>query len=122
MTTISLKEWQALSRLNAEAKAVIYRLDSELIRLLTIKTDEPTRLLIAGMLRRLEDVSLLYEIHPQSEWVGGPSDDPKNHRLREPNCVGLGRRYFTAEEIEEAGLVCLGPCDWVQKGAEDGGI
>lgn len=52
------------------------------------------------------------ELHPQSEWMGGNSDDPQNHKLREPNICPLPRRYFTPEEIAEAGAVCHGPVQW----------
>ncbi len=54
-----------------------------------------------------------YMYQPQSEWMGGNSDDPKNHKLREPNICPLPHRKFTPEEIEEAGAVCLGPVQWV---------
>jgi len=51
--------------------------------------------------------------HPQSEWVGGDSDNPQNHRLKEPHATGKYlKRYFTPEEIREAGGVCHGPCQW----------
>jgi hypothetical protein len=51
-------------------------------------------------------------VHPQSEWTGGDSDDPKNHTLREPNIVGLGAGHFPKEQLEEAGAKNHGPCDW----------
>lgn len=51
-------------------------------------------------------------VHPQSEWMGGDSNDSNNHKLREPNICPLPRRKFSPEEIEEAGAVCLGPVQW----------
>ena len=59
-------------------------------------------------------------LHPQSEWTGGASDDPKNHKLREPHIVGLNRRYFTPEEVAEAQVECLGPYQWETKEKEQG--
>jgi len=51
-------------------------------------------------------------VHPQSEWMGGNSDSPENHKLREPNCCPAPRRYFTPEEMAEAGAENHGPVSW----------
>ena len=60
-------------------------------------------------------------IHPQSEWMGGDTDNPRNHKLREPDCCGYNGRYFTTEELAEAGAENHGPCHWTfDKGKIDG--
>lgn len=68
-----------------------------------------------------EAMPAAYLFHPQSEWLGGNSDDPENHKLKEPNIAPLPRRRFTDAEVAEAGLVCIGPCQWRQK-EEKGGV
>ena len=35
-----------------------------------------------------------YMTHPQCEWTGGDSSDPKNFKTREPHIVGLQREYI----------------------------
>jgi hypothetical protein len=67
-------------------------------------------------LRGQASLGMLMSVHPQSEWMGGDSDNPKNHKLREPNCCPAPRRYFTAEEMEEVGAENQGPCQWTFKG------
>lgn len=71
-------------------------------------------ILMMKLWEQLHEVSLPSGINPQSEWIGGDSSDPKNHKLREPHIVGgcSSKRYFTDEEIAEAEAVCHGPCDW----------
>ena len=62
-----------------------------------------------------EQSGMLMDTHVQSRWLGGDSDDPRNHTLEEPNCCPMPRRHFTREEIAEAGMVCEGPCQWRKK-------
>jgi hypothetical protein len=62
--------------------------------------------------RLREEASMLCDVHPQSEWMGGASDNPKNHKLREPNCAPMPRRYFTPEEMAEVQAECHGPVQW----------
>jgi hypothetical protein len=38
---------------------------------------------------------LRFDPAPQSEWMGGDSSNPKNFKMREPNCVPLPRGYLT---------------------------
>ncbi len=38
---------------------------------------------------------LMFDPLPQSEWTGGDSSNPKNFKMREPNCVPLPRGYLT---------------------------
>lgn len=109
---ITLKEWLEINRKNDAAKAAIDDLERTLIDLMG-KHDRPEVDLLVQLLNRVDRMGLLSEIYPQSEWVGGDSGDPKNHKLREPNCCGLSnRRYFTEEEIDEVNMQCHGACDW----------
>jgi len=38
--------------------------------------------------------------HIQAEWTGGDSSNPRNHTLREPNWVHMGRR-FPPEDVDK---------------------
>lgn len=114
---ITLKEWrqiaQACEKLQAakdHAARVI--VDIALMHLRAGHTDESEMLL--ELETKLNNIVIdAASVQPQSEWMGGNSHDPKNHRLREPNRCPMPRRHFTAEELAEVGAQCFGPCDWV---------
>jgi len=110
---ISLKDWVHLAETVNEVRHRLRDVDSHLLAMLLKYHDDPKAVeLIVKYLKATDDVCLPSDIHPQSEWMGGDASDPKNHKLREPNAVGLGRRYFTEAEVEEARAICNGPCDW----------
>jgi len=67
---------------------------------------------------------LTYFLHPQPEWTGGPSDDPKNFKLREPHAVtlpliktGKGERLQARPEYLEPDVEPIG-WDCAECGAE----
>ena len=117
---ISLKEWRQICAARDAAAESLDKLHMLLMELMwKYKEGDAECKLLNKWVMQLRESSLPYDTHPQSEWTGGDSSNPANHKLREPNCVGLRRRYFTAEEIAEAGVECLGPCDWVERGKPD---
>jgi hypothetical protein len=116
---ISLSDWKRLEGIVADVKKVIEVADSQTFDILCqyhSVGDKAETELLAKLNRDIHDLrqqaSLLLDCHPQSEWMGGDSDNPANHRLREPNCCPAPRRHFTAEEVAEAKLHCEGPCQW----------
>lgn len=118
---ISLKDWKHLDTVVHDVKEAIKHAEYEVfeVAMRNIPLGVPEKEVMSKLLRDMQDIcqqaSLLMDCHPQSEWVGGDSDNPKNHRLKEPNCCPAPRRQFTPEEVEEADLVCLGPCQWASK-------
>ena len=118
---ISLKDWKELERIVANLKQSLAQADNRIFSILRdyhsneLLPEEQLILKLAGQVHNLRDqASLLMDCHPQSEWLGGDSDNPDNHTLREPNCCPMPRRHFTKEEIAEAKLVCEGPCHWME--------
>ena len=108
---ITLAEWL---KIEASLKVAQAALEAATDVLLDVSKKEtiPAHILERVMETQMEIGGLAYLVHPQSEWRGGDSNDPSNHTLREPHIVGLTRRYFTQEEIEQAKMVCVGPCQW----------
>lgn len=114
---ITLKEWREVETTFAGIKKAIEIGSCRLWEIASkYKLDTPEGKLLVKLWTELQDLRQEFrttaELHPQSEWMGGPSDDPKNHKLREPNICPLPRRKFTEAEIAEAGAVCLGPVQW----------
>lgn len=114
---ISLKQWKEVHDAVTALKRTLETTESVIF---TIASRFPTGSPEFNLLFRLsneihqvrQDAPAAYPFCPQSEWMGGDSDDPKNHKLREPNCCPLPHRKFTPEEIKEAGAVCHGPVQW----------
>ena len=119
---ITLKDWVKMDEIVRNLKHAIEVADSQSFDLLKNyhkageSLDTPEVLMIMKLNNQLhnlrQEAGFLLDCHPQSEWMGGDSDDPKNHKLREPNCCPAPRRHFTQEEMVEAGMVCHGPCQW----------
>lgn len=106
---IQLKEWLRISQLQKEAREAAERLENESLALALQYEPGPERELLLELARHIEtaDESLAaMSTWPQSEWMGGPTEGKGSERtktyLREPCCVGLDRRYFSAKEVEEA--------------------
>ena len=126
---ISLKHWRVLDNIVKELKHAIEVADSQSFALFdeyhkpgeALNTPEVRAIMkLNGQIHELrQQASMLMDCHPQSEWMGGDSDNPKNHKLREPNSCPAPRRYFTDAEIEEAKMVCHGPCDWTGPSNEE---
>lgn len=121
---ISLKDWKELDRIRKLVIKTIEIAESQSFAVFckyreTGASETPESSLIFKFNQQLHELRepawLLMDTHPQSEWMGGDSDNPKNHKLREPNCCPLPRRRFTQEEVDEANLECLGPCQWREK-------
>ncbi len=122
---ISLADWKELDRIRSELIKAVEVASSQAFdvwkRLHPIGAGQPTpeSELVFGFSQKIHEmrneVGMLMDTHPQSEWLGGDSDNPQNHTLREPNCCPMPRRRFTQEEIDEANLECLGPCQWRDK-------
>ena len=113
---ISLKDWMVME---GAVKRIKEALDAEwrtVFALLPAGNNTPEAQMIMKLVGQIdlvrEQAGFLMDCHSQSEWTGGNSDDPKNHKLREPNCCPLPHRKFTAEEVAEANMVCDGPCQW----------
>lgn len=114
---ISLKQWTQIESVFQGLRKAIEHADCELFRLANQhELNSPEGQLVIKLWTEIHDIRqemrTTAELHPQSEWTGGPSDDPRNHKLREPNICPLPRRKFTPEEIAEAGAVCHGPVQW----------
>ena len=109
---IKLKDWKRLEGIIANLRKAIEIADCQSFDIACEypgdTTESETLHNLNGQIHELRGkASLLLDCHPQSEWTGGNSDDPKNHRLREPNCCPAPRRYFTAK------LKCIGPVQWI---------
>lgn len=114
---VSLKQWKEVEAIVSDLKKRMHAASAKILLIADqFKFPEPefqTLHAIAWDIQRAEEqVPASAQLHPQSEWVGGNSDDPKNHKLREPNICPMPRRHFTPEEIAEARAVCNGPCQW----------
>lgn len=114
---LSLVEWLELYRLNKAAVAAVHQFDMRLMKLMhKYESDLATVKLLCRLEAAVhtadECLPGAASLMPQSEWLGGSSDLPQNHVLKEPTCVPQPRRRFTQEELSEAQAVCLGPCQW----------
>ena len=118
---ITLTEWKQLEQIIGSVRSVIEKANGDTFALLMKyhsgrQPETPESELLWRINQALHElrasVYVLPDVHPQSEWLGGDSEDPNNHTLREPNCCPMPRRRFTKEEIAEAKLECLGPCQW----------
>lgn len=114
---ISLKQWKQIETVFVNLRKAIEHADCEMFRLAKEHPlESPEGELLIRLWTEIHDIRqemrASYDLHPQSEWMGGCSDDPQNHKLREPNICPLPRRKFTTEEIREAGAVCHGPAQW----------
>lgn len=121
---ISLKDWKRLDRIRQELIRAIAAADNASFAIWCEyhKTGEPMTPESTLLLKFNEQIhnlrgeaGMLMDTHPQSEWLGGDSNNPNNHTLREPNCCQLPVRRFTKEEIAEANLECLGPAQWRER-------
>jgi hypothetical protein len=127
---LTIKDWR---KLEAEAKAArdaINTLVDHLREMAMDKMDASEKATHSGIARlngndtsnglmemaaKIQDSFWLPDFHLQSEWLGGDSDNPNNHTLREPNCCPAPQKRFSREEIQAAGEECLGPCQWRKK-------
>ncbi len=114
---LSLKEWKQVEGIFRDLRKAVEHADVALFKLANEKgLSTPEGELLMKLWMEIHDIRqemrTTAELHPQSEWTGGVSDDPRNHKLREPNICPLPRRYFTPEELKEAGAVCHGPVQW----------
>lgn len=119
---ITLKQWKEIEALLKGVTRAVEHADCAIFAMYgeyhtaghpLRETPEQRMLLdIWERVHELRTAIVFHDVHPQSEWMGGNSDNPKNHKLREPNCVPAPRRRFTDTEIEEAGAVCHGPVQW----------
>lgn len=98
---ITLKEWIELYQLAKEVADRKDALEASLLRML-LEHNKAGNLAETILLTRLfsRDDVCPYMYFPQNEWTGGPSDDPRNHTLREPNWVQMGHS-FPPEEVDE---------------------
>lgn len=113
---LSLVEWRLLYGDIRRARQRINDLGHTLLTLSSLHKGPVEQELLLPLIeicdQALEILPEASSYYPQSEWMGGDSDDPKNHKLREPNAVPAPRRYFTDAELKEAGAECLGPVQW----------
>ena len=116
---INLKQWKETERaVQALRQAIAHAEDVVMQQVMASERGSDEEKLLMRIMKDVHEVreqaslGTLMQLHPQSEWMGGDSDNPSNHKLREPNCCPMPRRYFTAEEVEEAGAVCFGPVHW----------
>jgi hypothetical protein len=116
---ISLAEWKKIEGSLKQLELSFESTKSIILDLATKYKGEESILLLNLFSEIIEArrtiIGLQYQVHPQSEWLGGCSHDPKAHVLKEPNCVGYLKRRFTPEEVKEAGAECYGPCQWAFK-------
>lgn len=122
---ITLAQWKKIEAIVAKVKKDLHAASVEILQIAKdggYKIGEPEYTMIYGFSWECEEaadaLTPTASLHPQSEWMGGDSDDPKNHKLREPTICPLPHRKFTPEEIAEAGAVCHGPVQWEFKPPE----
>lgn len=114
---ISLKDWKQVEAAFRDVRKAVETADAVVFTAAAkYKFETPEGALLKKLWEELHELRQTLrttaELHPQSEWLGGDSDNPQNHVLREPNICPLPRRRFTPEEITEAGAVCHGPVQW----------
>ncbi len=104
---IPLEQWQEINNLICQAEAALKAADDCIVALglehAQAGNQAEARLLIelSKSITEHGPLGYGYLTHPQSEWTGGDSSDPKNFTLREPNIVPLGHR-FPREQVEAA--------------------
>jgi len=111
----TLKQVMSIVKPLDKARDALKEAETAIIQLLgEHQGNEAETLRVLELLQKLDEISLPIGLKPQSEWTGGDSSDPKNYKLREGYFFGNGsaRRYYTAEELEEAEAVCNGLCVW----------
>jgi hypothetical protein len=104
---LTLKDWLELEQSARQAQEGLDALKNSLIRKLQAtpfgQTTSEEQSLLLKLIQRVEDseaalsASLYYV---QSEWTGGPSADPHNYTLREPNWVSTAHA-FPREQVDE---------------------
>lgn len=109
---ITLSEWRELAQKQMLAKVALNDLESSMVTIALKHNAEGNKeesLLIFRLLNMATDAGLelsRIDVHPQTEWMGGDSSNPKNFKLREPHCVGLGSaRDYLEEEVPDGNPV-----------------
>lgn len=103
---ITLQQWRRINQLISQAEAALKAADDLIVETSlehNREGNEAECLLLLDLSRKINEGGPNgwgYMTHPQSEWTGGPSDDPKNFTLREPNIINMGKR-FPREQVEE---------------------
>jgi len=95
---LSLAQWESLERLAKDAVKAVESFDVALL-IASNSGDDETNAMLAAYSKRVHDAFLSlpasYLFHPQPEWVGGDSSDPKNTIIREPHVCGMRRLAVT---------------------------
>ena len=104
---ITLDEWLTLEKEAKAAGEALNRLNQRLCDLmLRYRNDGDTiqeHGMIVRLLERVDNAELALSstlYHVQSEWTGGPSDEPRNFTLREPNWVTISHS-FPKEDVDK---------------------
>ena len=97
---ITLAQWKAIEKSKHEARQAIHALETTIIDTMTAHSNSPDqeKLLLIELLRMAEDSAFhisRIDVMPQPEWTGGDSSNPKNFKIREPNCVPMPRGYLS---------------------------
>jgi len=103
---ITLDEWLELEQLAKASNLALKALDDALTARMFEHHQQgnvPERELLARLSKRAGDAMFdlatsLYYV--QSEWTGGPSDEPGNATLREPNWVNIAHS-FPPEQVDK---------------------
>ena len=111
---LTLKDWLEIDAAREAASKSLAKL-SQLFHEHAVKAgpnspDGP--ILMRSWEKVMDAKSFLPKTRPGLEWTGGNSDDPKNFKMTEPECVGYLKRKFTPEEVAAAQITILGPCQW----------
>ena len=117
---ITLKQWLQINEVIQGIKDSVKVAEGQLTEIALQHYDDDNQVeasFLINLRNQFDNIIKLPDTKPQSEWTGGDSSDPANHKLREPNCVGgcSSRRYFTEDEMLEVEAVHHGPCDWSHK-------
>ena len=103
---ITLDEWLEMEQLAKQAGRALTELRSLVTNNMLAHhqagNERETALLrdIEARVNEAQSVLAPSLFHVQSEWTGGPSDDPKNFTLREPNLVTISHS-FPREQVEK---------------------
>jgi len=97
---ITLEQWKRIEIAQHRAKEAVGQLETAIIDTMVEHAagGELEKQLLVRLLEMAEASSFelfRIDVHPQMEWMGGDSSDPKNFKLREPNCVPLPRGYLS---------------------------
>lgn len=97
---ISREKWAQLANLARAASKAVDELELQ-IMLASMDAKKQHHLaeaqLLMDLAQRLEEQGpggLAYLLHPQTEWMGGDSMDPKNFKWREPYICPMPREYL----------------------------